>query len=120
MAAAAGAAVLGVIEREGLIDNARDVGTYFKSGLTQVMGNRRDIGAVRGAGLFIGLDFVDADGRPDQGLATSVINAMKERGILIGAAGLWGSTLKIRPPLCFSRENADFFVETLKSILAGR
>ncbi len=120
VAAAAGAAVLGVIEREGLVDNARDVGAYFKASLTQVMGNRRDIGAVRGAGLFIGLDFIDADGRPDQGLATSAINAMKERGILIGAAGLWGSTLKIRPPLCFSRENADFFVDALKTILTER
>lgn len=120
VAAAAGSAVLDVIEREGLIDNARDVGAYFKAGLTSVMGNRRDIGAVRGAGLFIGLDFVDESGRPNQALATHVINAMKEHGILIGAAGLWGSTLKIRPPLCFTKENADTFVETLKVILTAR
>jgi len=120
VAAAAGSAVLDVIEREGLIDNARDVGAYFKAGLASVMGNRRDIGAVRGAGLFIGLDFVDESGRPNQGLATHVINAMKEHGILIGAAGLWGSTLKIRPPLCFTKENADVFIETLKVILTAR
>ncbi len=120
VAAVAGSAVLDVIEREGLIDNARDVGAYFKAGLTSVMGNRRDIGAVRGAGLFIGLDFVDESGRPNQPLATYVINAMKEHGILIGAAGLWGSTLKIRPPLCFTKENADTFVETLKVILNKR
>lgn len=120
VAAAAGSAVLDVIEREGLIDNASDVGAYLKAGLSALMGNRRDIGAVRGAGLFIGLDFIYGDGRPDQGLATFVINAMKERGILIGAAGLWGSTLKIRPPLCFAKENADFFVDTLTSILAER
>lgn len=120
VAAAAGSAVLDVIEREGLIDNARDVGAYFKAGLTSVMGNRRDIGAVRGAGLFIGLDFVDESGRPNQPLATHVINAMKEHGILIGAAGLWGSTLKIRPPLCFTKENADTFIETLKVILTAR
>lgn len=118
VAAAAGSAVLDVIEREGLINNAREVGAYFKAGLSSVMGNRRDIGGVRGAGLFIGLDFIDAEGRPDQGLATSVINAMKERGILIGAAGLWGNTLKIRPPLCFAKDNADFFVDTLRAILA--
>jgi 4-aminobutyrate aminotransferase-like enzyme len=120
VAASAGLAVLGVIEREGLIDNARDVGAHFKAGLETVMGNRRDIGAVRGAGLFIGLDFVDGSGRPDAGLATFVINALKERGILIGAAGLTGSTLKIRPPLCFSRDNADFFLDALKAVLAAR
>jgi 4-aminobutyrate aminotransferase-like enzyme len=120
VAASAGLAVLGVIEREGLIDNAREVGAYFKAGLGTVMGNRRDIGAVRGAGLFIGLDFIDDGGRPDAGLATFVINALKERGILIGAAGLTGSTLKIRPPLCFSRDNADFFIDALKAVLAAR
>ena len=59
-------------------------------------------------------------GLPDAGLATFVINALKERGILIGAAGLTGSTLKIRPPLCFSRENADFFIDALKAVLAAR
>jgi 4-aminobutyrate aminotransferase-like enzyme len=76
------------------------------------------IGDIRGAGLFIGLDFVTAAGGPDTPRASFVINALKEAGILIGAAGLYGNTLKIRPPLCFSRADADFFVDTLKSVLA--
>ena len=66
----------------------------------------------------LSVDFVTAAGGPDTPRASFVINALKEAGILIGAAGLYGNTLKIRPPLCFSRADADFFVDTLKSVLA--
>lgn len=117
VAAAAGTAVLEVIEEEQLIDNARSVGAHLKDGITALSGRDPRIGAVRGAGLFIGVDFVDGNGRPDTPMASHVINALKERGILIGAAGLYGNTLKVRPPLCFSRENSDFFIETLDDIL---
>lgn len=120
VAAAAGAAVLEVIEEEGLIDNARAVGAALKDGIAALSPRHPEIGAIRGAGLFIGVDFVDGDGRPDTPLASHVINAMKERGILIGAAGLYGNTLKVRPPLCFSEENAAFFVDALDAILKTR
>ena len=76
------------------------------------------IGDVRGAGLFTGLEFNDEETRePDTAMATFVINWMKERGVLIGAAGFYGNTLKIRPPLCFSRENADLFFDVLTDVL---
>ncbi len=121
VAAAAGLAVLEVIEDEGLVENAAAAGAYLKDGLITLMARFPEIGDVRGAGLFVGLDFNDpATSTPDTALAGLVINGMKQRGILIGAAGLYGNTLKIRPPLCFSRENADFFIDTLTAILASR
>lgn len=121
VAAAAGKAVLDVIAEEGLIEHARTVGAVFLAGLRDLSAREPAIGAVRGAGLFLGLDFVDpASGAPDPALASHVINAMKERGILIGAAGLYGNTLKIRPPLCFSADDAAFFTDTLTAILSAR
>jgi 4-aminobutyrate aminotransferase-like enzyme len=118
VAAAAGLAVLDVIEQEGLIQNAATVGSALKDGLIALKPAFQRIGDVRGAGLFIGLDFIDPQsGAPDTAFASHVINAMKQRGILIGAAGLYGHTLKIRPPLCFSMENAEFFLDTLRGIL---
>jgi 4-aminobutyrate aminotransferase-like enzyme len=75
------------------------------------------VGDVRGAGLFIGLDFVDDASMPDPALAGFVINAMKERGVLIGAAGAYGNVLKIRPALCFTEANADQFLEVLQEVL---
>jgi 4-aminobutyrate aminotransferase-like enzyme len=119
VAAAAGLAVLDVIAEERLIENAAQAGGVLKDGLIALKSAFPQIGDVRGAGLFIGLDFNDPEnGAPDPAAASFVINAMKRDGILIGAAGLYGHTLKIRPPLCFTEENAAFFLETLHAILA--
>ncbi len=119
VAAAAGHAVLRVIAEEDLIGNAREVGGYLLNGLTERAGRIGAIGAARGSGLFIGLDIVDPEtGAPDAARASQTINALKHQGILIGAAGLFGHTLKIRPPLPFSRQNADVFLDTLDGVLA--
>jgi 4-aminobutyrate aminotransferase-like enzyme len=51
------------------------------------------------------------------GGTSSIINAMRDRRVLIGAAGRWGNVLKIRPPLCFSNANADQLVSALDNAL---
>jgi 4-aminobutyrate aminotransferase-like enzyme len=118
VAAAAGLAVLDVIEDEGLIENAKEVGGYFRLGLQDLASQHRGIGDVRSAGLFIGIEFsLSGTIEPDPAAASYVINALKERGVLIGAAGAYGNVLKVRPPLCFTRENADIFLETLEGVL---
>jgi len=118
VAAAAGMAVLEVIREEGLIGNARAVGAQMLAGLQDLAGRHPELGAARGAGLFMGLDFVDPEsGAPAPARAVAAINALKERGILIGAAGLYGNTLKIRPPLPFSAANADQFLAALAGVL---
>ncbi|MBC7137959.1 MAG: aminotransferase class III-fold pyridoxal phosphate-dependent enzyme [Defluviimonas sp.] len=120
VAAAAGLAVLDVIRDEGLVENAREVGAYFRAGLAELAARAPVMGEVRGAGLFIGLDFIDPErGTPDAAQAGRTINALKQKGILIGAAGLYGHTLKIRPPLPFSRDNVDFFLQVLAAVMAG-
>ncbi|QPF86789.1 aspartate aminotransferase family protein [Bradyrhizobium genosp. L] len=124
VAAAAGHAVLDVIEDEGLIENAREVGRYLTDGLRELGHRHMEIGEVRGAGLFIGLELVhDRDGKePAPKFASYLINRLRQRGFLIGAAGPFGSTLKIRPPLCFGKEHANMFLaaceEELRDILA--
>ncbi|GGH58073.1 aminotransferase class III-fold pyridoxal phosphate-dependent enzyme [Frigidibacter albus] len=112
VAAAAGAAVLRVIEDEGLQHNASVTGTHLLSGIRALAATRPHITAVRGAGLFIGVD-IGREGAPDPGLTLRVIDAMRSRGVLIGAAGLHGATLKLRPPLCLTRDEADLFVTAL-------
>jgi 4-aminobutyrate aminotransferase-like enzyme len=121
VAAAAGLAVLDVIEEEGLVENAKEVGGYFRGGLEGLASQHHGIGDVRGAGLFIGVEFsLPGTTDPDSTTASYVINALKEHGVLIGAAGAYGNVLKVRPPLCFSTKNADFFLETLESVLSER
>lgn len=116
--AAAGLAVLDVIEEEGLLQNAREVGTYLKDQLSARLGG--PIGAVLGSGLFIGVELLSSEGRPDPAFASVVVNRLKDRGFLANNAGFRGATLKLRPPLPFSRAHADAFLDAFDDILARR
>jgi 4-aminobutyrate aminotransferase-like enzyme len=119
VAAAAGLAVLDVIADEGLIANAQAVGAYLRDGLREIGNRHIQIGDVRGAGLFIGLELVrDRDAKePAPEIASLLINQLRQRGILVGAAGPYGNTLKIRPPLCFAKDHADTFVTACDEVL---
>lgn len=121
VAAAAGAAVLTAIAEDGLQGNALRVGRHLKQRLAEVSSRRPEIAAVRGAGLFLGIDLCrDGDpARPDPDLATTVINGLKQRRVLIGAAGRYGHTLKVRPPLCLTVDEADIFVDALDAVLGA-
>lgn len=117
VAAATGLAVLEVIAQDRLIENARDVGAYLRDGLRSVAADRPVVGEVRGAGLYTGVDIIDPDtGGPDAARTTALMNALCERGVLIGAAGLGANVLKIRPPLCLPRADVDVFLEALRAV----
>ncbi|MFD0981644.1 aspartate aminotransferase family protein [Tropicimonas aquimaris] len=119
VAAAAGHAVLDVICEEGLQENARETGAHLLAGLRQVAAGDARVTDVRGAGLFIGVDLADEAGRPDPAFTVQVIDAMRAHNVLIGAAGRYGATLKVRPPLCLTREEAERFIEAFRAALAG-
>lgn len=120
VAAAAGRAVLDVLEREGLMANAARVGGYLMERLVDLASRHAEIGDVRGEGLYIGVEIV-ADGAavPAPEAARRIINALRERKVLIGAAGKFGNVLKIRPPLCFSVADADELIAALADVLDG-
>ena len=117
---AAANATLDVIEAEGLQANALEVGTYAQDGLRRLAERYGDIGDVRGYGLFFGAEFVrDRETKaPATDYVTALANAMRHRGVLLNKLGIHYNTLKVRPPLPFSRENADLMLETLDDALA--
>ncbi|MFM2355915.1 MAG: hypothetical protein RLZZ528_1651, partial [Pseudomonadota bacterium] len=108
---AAGQAVLDVIRDEDLIGNAGRVGAHLLRELRELARTDTRIREVRGAGLFIGVELADGD------LAAEVVNAMRERFVLISAAGKTGNVLKIRPPLPFGMTHADRLLGTLSTVL---
>lgn len=120
VAAAAGLAVLDVLQEEGLQQNSFETGAYLRSEIRILGSNGNGVGDVRGSGLYIGVDIVkDRRTRePDRETAEKIVNGMRDRNILIGIAGRHGNVLKIRPPLCFTREHADIFLDGLKGALA--
>jgi 4-aminobutyrate aminotransferase-like enzyme len=118
-AAAAGLAVLEIIQEEGLIENASVVGAHLGGHLLELSTRYPVISAVRGAGLYLGVEFSrDADfNTPAPDLASTMINGLRERDILIGAAGRYGNVLKIRPPLCVTKGHADELVGRMEEVL---
>jgi 4-aminobutyrate aminotransferase-like enzyme len=113
---AVGHAVLNVIEEEGLQENADDVGNYLIDQLNKI--DNSLIGQVRGQGLFIGIELIkDKDAlTPAAKEADEIVNAMKDAGILMSTDGPDHNVLKIKPPIIFTRENADELVLNLTSI----
>lgn len=115
VACAAALAVLEAIEEDDLIANAARVGRHLIGRLKRLQG-RAPITAVRGVGLYIGVEFGTAKG-PAPEIARGLINGLRQHGILIGAAGRFGNVLKIRPPLCVTTAHADALVDAMEHLL---
>ncbi|MFK7756122.1 MAG: aminotransferase class III-fold pyridoxal phosphate-dependent enzyme [Flavobacteriales bacterium] len=114
---AAGKAVLEVLEREHLQANALNVGGYWKDALLALQRKFDVMADVRGYGIFLGVEFLDHDNSPLTQLAGTVKNKLKENFILSSTDGPYDHVLKMKPPLCFSKANADEFVSVLERIL---
>ena len=117
--AAAGNAVLDVIETENLRANAAVVGAVMRERLAALKQDCEAMGDVRGHGLFLGVEWVSdpAAKTPDRQGAVRIVNAMKDRGFLIGNAGAFGNVVKIRPPLVFSDDDAAAFLAAFEEVV---
>lgn len=121
VAIAAAQATLDVINNEDLVKNSHDVGAFLNKGL-QELANRYDvIGDVRGSGLYYGVELVsDRNAKtPDAATTTAVVNGLRNRRVLISTTGAAANTLKIRPPLVFSQENATQLLMELDTVLSA-
>ncbi|XP_078436292.1 alanine--glyoxylate aminotransferase 2 homolog 3, mitochondrial-like [Wolffia australiana] len=112
---AGGLAVLRVIEREKLQENAFIVGSYLKARLQKLQQKHDIIGDVRGRGLMLGVELVkDHQSKaPAKAETLHVMDQMKEMGVLVGKGGFHGNVFRVTPPLCFTKDDADFMVETM-------
>jgi 4-aminobutyrate aminotransferase-like enzyme len=117
---AVGKAVLEVIEQEQLVENSARVGAYLKQGLHRLADKYDLIGDVRGSGLFFGVELVrDRNSKqPATEEARRLVNIVKEQGVLISKIGMDDNILKMRPPICFSEDNADLLLATLEHGIA--
>lgn len=117
---AGGLAVLEVLEKERLQENAFVVGSYLKDRLRGLQEKHEIIGDVRGTGFMLGIELVT-----DRQLKTPAkdeichaMEHMKDMGVLVGKGGFYGNVFRITPPLCFTKEDADFFVEVMDIALS--
>ncbi len=119
VSAAVGLAVLEVIEEEGIQANVRETGVYLRDGLRALAERHECIGDVRGKGLFYGVEIVRDRAAKDPWAeeAARVREQLREGGILLSVTGPLNNVMKIRPPMVFSKENADQLLEGLERAL---
>ncbi|KAM3313386.1 hypothetical protein ACQJBY_032783 [Aegilops geniculata] len=117
---AGGLAVLKVLDRERLQENAFIGGAYLKDRLRGLQEKHQIIGDVRGTGFMLGVELVT-----DRQLKTpakdeicQAMEHMKDMGVLVGKGGFYGNVFRITPPLCFTKEDADFFVDVMDIALS--
>ncbi|KAJ6765446.1 ALANINE--GLYOXYLATE AMINOTRANSFERASE 2-like protein 3 MITOCHONDRIAL-LIKE ISOFORM X1 [Salix purpurea] len=107
--------VLKVIEKENLQENALVVGSHLKKRLTELKDKYEIIGDVRGRGLMLGVELVTDRQRktPAKAETLHIMDQMKDLGVLVGKGGFYGNVFRITPPLCFTKEDADFLVDAM-------
>lgn len=115
---AIGAEVIRTVKREKLQENALDVGEFLKSELHNLSQEFPIIGDVRGQGLFLGIELVDADKNPLAAQTDYIADRMKDHGILMSTDGPDHNVLKIKPPIVFSKANAEELLLYLRKVLA--
>ncbi|MFC7959145.1 aspartate aminotransferase family protein [Rhodococcoides kroppenstedtii] len=119
VAAAAAVATLGVIEREGLVENARVRGEQLQAGLREVQSRFPVIGDVRGRGLMQGIEFTTADGRPDAATAAAVQQATTKQKLLTLTCGPEGNVVRLIPALVVTEDEITLGVDRFEAAVAA-
>ena len=121
--AAAGLAVLDVIEEEGLVERARERGDYLLAALRELQARHEQIGDVRGRGLLVGLELVEdrATREPANALGAAVTAECLERGLSMNIvrAGSSANCFRMAPPLSITEDEIDLAVSILDESLAA-
>ncbi|MDW8309772.1 MAG: aminotransferase class III-fold pyridoxal phosphate-dependent enzyme [Verrucomicrobiales bacterium] len=121
MACAVALKVLEVIEHEGLADNARALGEFLLSALRQLAAKFPGVIAdARGLGLMIGIELRPSlpglPGDPARSLSLRFVDQLHAAGVLAVPAG--PNVIRFLPPLNLSRDEAQFGLERLESVIA--
>lgn len=117
LGAAAGLAVVDIIEREGLVEQAGRVGAYLLDGLRAIAARRPELANVRGKGLMVGFDvFRDpADPRPESDVGRAVEDFCRSRRVHFQA--IQKNRFRILPPLTITAAHVDVFLAVLEEAL---
>ncbi|GAA1906394.1 aminotransferase [Lapillicoccus jejuensis] len=114
-----GLTVLDVIEDEGLQANAAAVGDHLLAGLAGLADRHRIVGAVHGAGLYLGVELVRdrVTLEPATAECAAICERLRELGVVVQPAGERANVLKLKPPMTLTRGSADVVLGALDTVL---
>lgn len=101
------------IEHHDLLEHGQEVGSYIRKRLREVAEENRHLADVRGRGMFIGAEFVDANARPWKEAVREIQTRCYEAGVLVWTAGRHGNVFRLIPPLVLTREQAEVGTEII-------
>ena len=116
----AGLAVLDVIENDNLQQLAQEVGAYLKQKLQELQLKHWLYVDVRGQGLLVGFELIRNKDTLEPGTKEAdelQVRMMKENRVLVNLDGKFNSVIKIEPPMCFSKKDADNVFKSADRIL---
>jgi len=122
LASAAVSAVVDIMRRERLEENALRMGALMKSRLLEIMEKSPYVGDVRGMGLVIGVELVKdkKTKEPAPDLTRKLIDLAAELGLLIGSVGVFGNVIRVAPPLVITEaeahESLDIFEKAVSRL----
>ena len=117
---AAASSVVGIIERDRLMDNAKVLGGRLREGLLGLSEKHPLIGDVRGMGLLQAIELVEdrASKEPATSETARLLEACRDEGLIVGKGGLWGNVIRISPPLNIDAGDVDDAIAMMDRALA--
>jgi 4-aminobutyrate aminotransferase len=115
IACRAGLTTLNILHEQDLMAHAVEVGDFIQNRFRDAQKDFAMIGDVRGKGLMVGVELVNADGSPAVEIIKSIIKEMGSKGIVLTKCG--ASAIRIAPPLIISKEQAADGVEIILSVI---
>lgn len=123
VAAAAALANIAIIEREGLVEQAAQKGVYLQEQLHKALDRHPSIGDIRGAGLFVGIEFVKnketrepMDGGPMMGWLS---DQLLTRGLICRCDDRLDPVIQLSPPLVITKQEIDQIVSTIEEVVGA-
>jgi 4-aminobutyrate aminotransferase-like enzyme len=119
---AVGLANIEIVEREGLVQNAAELGRYLRSALQELQRDCEIVGDVRGLGLMLGIEIVgDKASKTSSPLhATAISQYCRDHGLLLGhrpTGAVSGNVIRILPPFILSRPETDRALAILEAAI---
>lgn len=121
LACAAALETLRIIDEDGLLDNCKKMGSYFKTRLMELKDKYPNvIGDVRGVGLMIAMEIVGEDGKPDAKMTAEIKEKALDRDVLLLTCGSDHNVVRFIAPLIITEKEIDIVIDVIDDILGGK